>query len=86
MTLCWYLRGIVFVAFATTAVWAGDAIPNAAWRLAAETSGDWIDEDQVCHIENAEGVVLYFVRCRTCIRAVMGQNNGLRSEHAEMQP
>src|ERR1700722_131402 len=32
MTLCLYLRGIVFVAFATTAVWAGDAIPKAAWR------------------------------------------------------
>src|SRR5580700_10732622 len=32
MTLCLYLRGIVFVAVATTAVWAGDAIPKAAWR------------------------------------------------------
>src|SRR3984957_638150 len=43
MTLCLYLRGLVFVAFATTAVWAGDTIPKAAWRrplgLPLEKSG-----------------------------------------------
>ena len=27
-----YLRVLIFIAFATTAVWAGDAIPKAAWR------------------------------------------------------